>query len=216
MRKGPWIVGVLAVGASSVMVAAQDGQPGGMKMPSAEEFKAMMDKWQKASSPGEPHKKLAEFAGEWDLVFKVYMGGPGSPPSETKGTSKVTSVLGGRFIQEVVKGEMNMPDGMSGAMKTIPFEGIGMTGYDNFRNQYVGHWTDNLNTFMLRMSGTADPAGKVITMYGEMDEAMLDMVGRMVKYVTRIVDKDKHIFEIYDLAAGDNYKVLEVTYTRKK
>ena len=56
----------------------------------------------------------------------------------------------------------------------------------------------------------------LFTLYGEMDEVMLGVVGRTVKYVTRIVDADKHVFEIIDLHAGDGYKVVEITYTRKK
>ena len=66
------------------------------------------------------------------------------------------------------------------------------------------------------MKGGVDPTGTVFTLYGEMDEVMLGVVGRTVKYVTRIVDKDKHVFEIIDLHAGDGYKVVEITYTRKK
>ena len=44
---------------------------------------------------------------------------------------------------------------------------------------------------------------------------MLDVSDRMVKYVTRIINENKHVFEIYDLHAGENYKALEVVYTRK-
>ena len=65
------------------------------------------------------------------------------------------------------------------------------------------------------MKGTCDPSGKVFTFYGEMDEPMIDVRGRMVKYVNRIIDDKKHVFEIYDLHAGPDYKVVEITYERK-
>ena len=52
--------------------------------------------------------------------------------------------------------------------------------------------------------------------YGEMDDPMLGIHGRTVKHLTRFVNDDKHIFEIFDLAAGDDYKVIEITYTRKR
>ncbi len=45
---------------------------------------------------------------------------------------------------------------------------------------------------------------------------MMDVHSRMVKYQTKIIDDDKHVFTIYDLHAGDNYKVLEIEYTRAK
>ena len=47
-----------------------------------------------------------------------------------------------------------------------------------------------------------------------MDEPMLDVIGRTVKYVTRIISEDEHVFSIYDLHAGDDYKVLEITFKR--
>ncbi len=205
----------------SVSVIGQAGkkpdeakEPEGMKMPSPEEMKAMMDKWLRTIQPGEHHRKLEPFVGNWDTVIRMWMAGPTAPPTESKGTSQCKWVLGGRYVQEEHKGEMMMPDPAVG-MKKVPYEGIGMLGYDNYKNLYVGSWTNNLSTEMLIMRGAMDPTGKVLTQYGEMDEAMLDVYGRMIKYVTRIVDKDKHIMEIYDLHAGEGYRVVEITYTRK-
>jgi hypothetical protein len=68
---------------------------------------------------------------------------------------------------------------------------------------------------MLTMRGGVDPSGKVFRYYGQMDEPMMDIVGRTVKYVNRIINDDKHVFEIIDLHAGDDYKVIELTYTRR-
>lgn len=201
---------------SGAILMAQDDKGGGMKMPSPEEMKAMMQRWEKAMTPAEPHKKLAEFVGEWDVTLKMWMMGPDGPPTETRGTATVTAELGGRFIREVLKAEMNMPDMATGEMKKINYEGQGLTGFDNFRNMYVGSWADNMNTHLLSMTGMADPAGKVIRMYGEMDEPPMNVIGRTVKYVTRIIDPDKHVLEIFDLHAGENFKVLEIMYTRKK
>ena len=96
-----------------------------------------------------------------------------------------------------------------------PFEGIGYTGYDNYKNMYVFSWIENQSTMMLTASGMTDPSKKVFTFYGQMDEPMLDVSGRTVKYVIKIINEDKHVFEIIDLHAGDDYKVIEVVYTRK-
>ena len=130
-------------------------------------------------------------------------------------TSKRRWDLGDRFLVEEVKSTMMMPD-EKGEMKSMPFEGLSLLGYDNGRNMFVGTWADSFGTQILTYSGAPNPDGKTFTYYGEMDEPMLDMRGRMVKYVTRVVSKDKHVFEMYDLAAGDNYKVMEITYTRSK
>ena len=123
-------------------------------------------------------------------------------------------MLGKRFVREHAKGEFPLPDG-SGGLKMVPFEGIGVTGYDNYRKMYVATWVDTMNTTILSMRGNEDPSGKVITTYGTMDEPMLGVIGLMVKYVCRTVDKDTYRVEIHNLHVGDDYKVVEITYNRK-
>lgn len=179
--------------------------PAGMPKMNEQEM-AMMQEYMKIASPSEHHKRLEPFVGKWNAVSKVYMGGPGSQPMESTGTTERKWVLGGRFVMEEHKGQM----------MGMPHEGIGMIGYDNYRNMYTGSWCDNMGTHILAFKGMADPTGKVFTYYGDMDEATMKVVGRTVKYVTKLIDNDKHTFEIYDLHAGDNYKVVEITFTRVK
>ena len=166
----------------------------------------MMRKWMEMSAPGEKHAFLEQFVGEWDTVARVWMAGPDSEPQESKGTVTCRMVLGGRFVMDELKGEMF----------GMPYEGIGLTGYDNFKKQFVGTWTDNMNTAVLTMQGHLDQSGKTLTMYGQMDEPTTGEQDKPVKYVTRVIDENQHVFQIYDLAAGDDYKAFEVTYTRKK
>ncbi len=174
--------------------------------PSPEEMAKMMEKWTKVASPSEHHKHLDTFVGTWDTVQRVWMGGPDASATETKGTSEVKWVLDGRFIVEEYRGEM----------MGRPYSGMGLFGYDNFRNLYVGTWASNQGTNLFTMSGQRDPSGKTWTYYGELDEPMLDVVGRMVKCETTVVGPDAHTFAIYDLHAGGDYKVFEIAYTRVK
>ncbi len=177
------------------------------KMPGmSEQEAAMMQEWMKLAAPSDAHKKLEPLVGKWNHTSKVWMSGPGSTPMESSGTTERKWILGGRFLMEEHKGQM----------MGMPHEGLGLNGYDNFRNMYTSTWCDNMGTTILTMKGMADPAGKTFTFYGEMDEPGMKVTGRTVKYVTRIIDNDKNVFEIIDLHAGDNYKVVEVTYTRVK
>jgi hypothetical protein len=209
------ICGTAIVLASIVItsqVLSQDkGAPPEGGMPDMAE---MMKKWLAVASPSEHHKQLEQFVGSWNLTMKMFWAGPGGPPIETKGTSELKWILDGRFLLEQARGEMKWPDA-TGQMKTVPYEGLGLQGYDNFKNMYVGTWADNLSTHLLTMKAGLDPSGKLFVGYGEMDEPMLDVQDRMVKYVTRIINNDKHVFEIYDLHAGADYKVMEITYERK-
>jgi hypothetical protein len=136
----------------------------------------------------------------------MYMGGPGSTPMVSEGTSEMKWVLDGRFVM----------DTHHGSMMGQPYKGIGLTGYDNYRNMYEASWCSNMGTNYLTMRGARNPKTGVFTYYGEMDEPALKVVGRTVKYVTRIVDKDHYVFEIIDLHAGDDYKVIEIAYERVK
>jgi len=174
--------------------------------PAAPDMAAAMQEYMKSIAPGEPHKQLEAFVGKWNTVTKMWMAGPQSPPTESAGTSEVRWVLDKRFIMEEHKGQM----------MGMPYLGIGLTGYDNDRNMYVASWTSNMSTALLTMAGARSPDGKTFTYYGQMDEPMLKVFGRTVKYVCKMVDADKHVFTIYDLHAGDDYKVIEITYTRGK
>jgi len=195
---------LLPCGSASAQEAGKKQEPKAQQMPGQEE---MTKKWMEVSTPGEAHKKLDDMIGTWDTEAKIWTQGPGSEPTVTKGTAVNSWVLGGRYLKQEFKGEM----------MGMPFEGVGYTGYDNYNKKYIGYWIDNSSTQMLMMSGMIDKSGKVLTLYGTMDEWMTGANGKPVKYVTRIINKDKHMFEIYDLAFGEtNVKMMEMTYTRKK
>lgn len=215
MSRSIFAVVFSAVGLCFAGRALSDDKPAAPQgMPSPAEMKAMMDKWTKVARPNEHHKHLEVFVGSWNTTMKMWMAGPTAPPSEFKGTAEVKWIMDGRYIMEEYKGQSIFPD-ENGVPKPVPHNGIAITGYDAFRNMYVGSWCDNLGTAMLSLRGVREPSGKSFTFYAEMDEPMLDVVGRMIKAVHRIEGKDKHVMEVYDLAVGDHYKVFEIEYVRK-
>lgn len=173
--------------------------------PPADMAKSMAD-WQALMVPGPQHDYLDQFVGDWDTVSRMWMGGPDAPPTETKGESSIRWALGGRYLEQRY----------TGSMMGMPMEGIGYTGYDRNRNRYFMTWMDNFSTAPSTGYGMFGPEGKVLSFYGQMDEPMTGEIGKGVKYVTRIVDADTHVFEVHDLALGENAKVVEVEYTRRK
>ena len=176
---------------------------------------ASLQKWLSTLNPSKNHEKLEPLAGDWDTVTRMYFGGPGTPAVESRGSSVKKWVLGKRHIMEEHKGFMMMPDLETGGMKKTPYEGIGFVGYDNYRNMYAGSWRSNLGTNVLSYTGSMGPKGKALRSYGKMDEPMLNVIGRTVKYEMIIANKDQHILKVYDLHAGDDYLVFDITYTRK-
>lgn len=141
--------------------------------------------------------------------------GAGAPANEDAGTSSFKWILGGRFIQQDVSGTSSMPD-PTGKMQKLPFHGMGLMGFDNFRNMYTSMWVDDMGTMMMTQTGSAQPGGKTINMYGEMDEPGMKVVGRMVRSVIEWVDNDHFTYTMYDLHASPDYKVMQISYARKK
>jgi hypothetical protein len=166
----------------------------------------IMKLWAEMAAPGYPHERLAQFEGKWKTVTNMWMAGPDAPPVQTSGECERTMILGGRFLQERQKG----------TMFGQPFEGLGLTGYDNFKKKYVATWVDTAGTAIYTMEGNWDPAGKVLTLYGVMDEYYTGEHDKPVKYVTRIVNEDQFVFEVHDLTLAEQSLVAEVTYTRVK
>jgi hypothetical protein len=167
----------------------------------------MMKRWQEAATPGEAHKVLSAMLGSWESNASAWMAGPDQPPTVSKGSSVNSSVLDGRFIKQE----------FSGDMMGMPMLGIGYTGYDNIKKEYVGVWIDNTSTAMYTLQGSLDKSGKVLTMLGTMDDPMTGERNKKVKYITTFVDADNHVFEMHDLSVkAKNQKVVEIKYTRKK
>lgn len=174
------------------------------KMPSEEE---MMKRWKEAMTPNQMHKLLESLVGSWNAEIKIWMKGPDSLPSVSKGSAQYQMVLGGRFVKEDYKGEMDK----------MPFVGFGYTGYDNTKKKFVGAWMDDMGTALTTMEGSLEPDGKTIVFMSKMDDPMTGAMNKDIKYVYRIIDKNKHIFEMYDIArSGDKSPVMQITYTKKK
>lgn len=183
------------------------------EMTSHKDMAAAMAAYEAVMTPGPAHEGLQRFVGEWDVASKMWWDGPDGPAVQSTGRSTVVSILGGRFIEEAYTAEVPMP-GPDGTIMMAPFEGRGIMGYDNFRKMYRSVWMDTWGTQLLVSNGVATPDGARITAIGEMDEPMLNVVGRPIKYVISIISDDEHLFEMYDLHAGDDYKVFEMRYTR--
>jgi hypothetical protein len=188
---------------TATMLVAQEGKAAAPKM-SAEQ-QAMMDKWMKIATPGEEHKQLVGTAGSWTVKSTMWET-PGQPPTVSSGTSENTSVLGGRFVRQTFKGDFN----------GMPFEGIGYTGYDNYKKVYTSVWMDSMGTMMMILSGKADASGKIITMTGTIDDVMQGKP-TTIRTVTHLTDKDHMKYEMYgpEPTGGKEYKMMEILYTRK-
>ena len=179
-------------------MAKEETQEGKMDM------EPMMEVYRKLATPGGPHKLLAGMAGSWLTRTKCWME-PNTPAMESTGTCEQKMLLDGRFLQQEFTGEM----------MGSPFTGIGITGYDNHTKKYVSTWMDSMGTGIYFFEGTASADGKTITQESSYD----DPVRGPMKWrtVTRIVDDNSHLFEMYATdKGGKEEKMMEITYSRKQ
>lgn len=167
----------------------------------------MMEAFQKAQkyiNPGDNHKLLNKFIGEWKTESRFFMGSQPTPAEPGEATTKW--LIDGRWIVTESKGQlMGKPSEMYTTM-----------GYDNFKMSFVATTVSNWDTAMNRAEGDMDPGGKALLMYGTIDEYLTGEHDKMVKLVYRFISDDKIVMEIHDLPIGEkNTKVVEITYTRK-
>ena len=193
------VVAALAIGADEKAKSAKPAAGGAM------DEKAMMELMAKYSTPGPEHKALEQFVGTWDTNAKMWHA-PGTPPQESTGTAENKMALGGRFLEQHFEG----------TMMGQPFSGMGYTGYDLYKKQYVGNWMDSMGTTIMNSTGKADSSGKTMTFTGTMDDYMAKKT-MPFKEVIKVVDNDHHTFEMwYPGPDGKMFKMMEITYTRKQ
>ena len=90
------LVGALAVAAVALFThqAVSQSVEGFEKLDPAEGMK----RWMESGKLGEPHKFLGQLVGEWDTEMKMWMAGPGSPPTITKGSARWWWIMDGRWL----------------------------------------------------------------------------------------------------------------------
>src|SRR5262249_4250209 len=168
------------------------------------EEKAQMDAMMKAATPGEPHKKLSHMVGMWDATVRMFPTQPGAPVTQSIGTSANKWVLGGRWIQETFNGNF----------MGMPFSGIGYTGYDNVKKQYVGTWMDNMSTSTMVSTGSMT-GDKTYEFTSSMDDPMSGKT-MPVKEKLTVVDDDHHGMEMWGQAPdGKRMNMMEIGYSGK-
>ena len=165
---------------------------------------AMMEKWKEFSTPNENHKVLDTLVGEWDYTIKMWMS-PDAKPEESKGTSEIKSIMGGRFIEHSAEG----------TSMGQPFEGMGIMGYDNEKKQYQSVWIDNMGTGIMTGSGNYDPNTKTLTDQGQFSCPAEGE--KSYRAVLKMINKDNFTYEWYMTGQdGKEFRAMEIVYTRKK
>ncbi len=195
----------LSLLSAALSARAEETKPSAPPQMSAKE-QAMMEKYMKAATPGPQHERLAKLAGKWKLQVTSWMA-PGGQPMKSDATAEFTSLYGGRFLQQEVKG--TMPGDQT-------FEGRGIEGHDNVTGENFAVWVDNMGTGMMVLRGKCPADARKCTYKGTVPDAVAGKSVPITETIT-YTDADHFTFEMFGQAPGGKkpYKSLEIVYTRQ-
>jgi hypothetical protein len=92
-------------------------------------------------------------------------------------------------------------------------EGWMLEAYDNGKKEFINIWIDNMGTGVSVSTGQYDETNKTITYKGTMYDPM---TGKDIEYksVSKMINDNEMVFEMYNDYMGKEVKTMEITYTR--
>lgn len=165
----------------------------------------MMKNWQEYMTPGEMHKMLAKWDGEWNGEVTMWMA-PGSPEQKSASTAVNKMIMNGLYQQST----------HSGNMMGMPFSGQSTVGYDNHRKEFVSTWIDNMGSGIMVLHGPWNEASKTINLKGTMVDPGTKM-DTDIRETFKIIDDNTQEMEMFVMTPdGKEFKTMNIKYTRKK
>jgi hypothetical protein len=160
--------------------------------------------WQAYMTPGEMHKMMDKWNGNWDADATFWA--PGKPEMKSKSSVSNKMLFDGRY-QETT---------FSGDMMGMPFLGKSTTAYDNHKKQFKTTWIDNMGSGMMVMEGPWDETSQTMNLKGKtMDpETGYEMDARET---FKIIDDNTQEMEMFLMMPdGKEFKMMNIRFTRKK
>lgn len=165
---------------------------------------AMVEKIKKLTSPSEAHEVLAPFEGSWSYTGTFWMA-PGGPGQEMTGKADMSLVHDGRFLKQEFEGPWMGEN----------FQGLGFTGYDNVKEEYVSTWMDNMSTGIMTVTGQYDQETKTLKLSGANSCPMTGEKTRFSRSEWSLIDSDHSTYRSYMAGPdGGEYKAMEISYSR--
>ncbi|MCK6481044.1 MAG: DUF1579 domain-containing protein [Planctomycetes bacterium] len=196
---------LFAAGCASTKGAeAPRKEPAPAAAASGEPSAAEMEAWQKAMALGEEHRRMAAECGEWTAAGKMWMAA-GAPPTESTSEATIRMIHGGRFQVMDFRGDF----------MGMPFEGTGITGFDNVTKEYTSVWVDSMNTGTMITRGKATGPGRI-----ELTGSMKDPMGDLCNFRQVLVSTGGTTIVMEMHVQGDKvpveYKCMEIVFTKRK
>lgn len=161
--------------------------------------------WQEYMTPGEMHKMMASWSGNWIGEVSTWME-PGATPIKNISTAEVKMAMNGLYQIANHKGSFN----------GVSFEGMGILAFDNQKKVFESTWIDNMGSGIVHLQGPWDAVSKTITLKGKIIDPGTRKETNAME-IFRIIDNNTQIVEMYGPAPdGKEFKTMEIKYTRTK
>ena len=199
-----WALLALIAVATGCASKSGDKSAGQMTEMSAEE---QMAAWAEVAEPGDEHRVLGHMVGKWHIQTTFWMT-PDAEPQTSEATSDARWIIGRRYVAESVLGTMEIEG------ESMPFEGLGMTGYDKMAGQYIGTWMDSMSTSLLTFTGSYDADTRTLSMTGDCTDPMSGRPMTIRSDATFVSDETFTVKMYHDYEGEPEFQCLELIYTR--
>lgn len=157
-----------------------------------------------AGRPGAEHEKLQPFIGNWTFTMKMWTD-PSQPPAVLKGEIDREWVMGGRFVQESVRGACS--EGES-------FEGLGLIGYDRSQQKYTTMHACGMCGLIMNGASSVNADG---TKFVCSRDEKCPLTGETVQSREEMVieSPDRIVLTTYREVGGKEFKAMELVSVRR-
>jgi hypothetical protein len=151
------------------------------------------------ADPG--HARLTAMCGTWDVEMTFWFQ-PGRPGLTTKGTSTISSLFDGLFVEEKIEGALN----------GTPFTTLAWTGFNSATHKYEATRISSTNTMRIAESGAYDETTKQLELKADYP---LGADTWHQRTVIQPLSTDTMIATSYlSFGAVPEWKGVEIKYTR--
>ena len=154
--------------------------------------------------PTDAHKILDSYLGTWSCKVRTRS----SPEEEfqfSMGTSEMKLVMGGRFLKQMFNGDW------AGQI----FEGEGLLGYDQIRQEYQLIWIDNFSTGLMSGTGSYDKGAKSLKFSGTYSSPFTGESARAFRSEWKVLNQKSTVYTTYEMGpSGKEFQAMEIVYSR--
>lgn len=150
---------------------------------------------------------LEQFVGTWSGTALIWEA-PGAEPTSNPYVTTSKMILGGNYLESKITGDF----------MGMPVELTQTTGYDSTTGKYTSQLITNITNVLCISEGILDETGRTRTDITNNRECPICPDNEFeMRTVTTLIDHDHYSIDQYmKVGTSEEYKIMEITYTRSR